>query len=515
MAEKNKRGNLGLTVLLMVAATLLSKLLGLLRDILLASSYGTGAEAVAFESASRMPTLLFDFVLGGVVTAAFIPVYNGILTREGKASAMRYANCYLNLTLLISALLCAVGMAGAELLVAWITPGLEAPVAALAVRLTRILFPQVIFTALAYAFVGILQSMGEFNLPALISLISNAVVVLYYVTLNNRFGIVGLAVATLIGWAMQAAVQAPKAHALGYRYSPVIDLKSAPIRTSAKMALPILVSTWMQPVCSLINTRYASGIDGGRAITDIGYANRLYTILVGLFSFVATNLIFPKISRQTAAGQDGEARRLSAVSVKLLWLVILPISAGIFLLSEPFVRLIYLRGEFTAEDAKMTATALQFFALGMPALAANEVLTKLFFSRKQVRTPMAVALIAIAADLALVALLSPVMGVAGIALATGLSVSLSALCNDLVLRHGGEALFSREDFWDTGRMLLATAVLAGGVFAVSHAMPASSDFLSILFPAVVGVVLYGGVLLLLPTREVRSFLSARKGGDHI
>lgn len=208
------------TAVFMVVAVLASKILGMLRDVLVAGAYGTSGEAVAYETASRLPLLLFDLVIGGVVTASFVPVFNELLVREGKTSAFEYANRYINLLFVLTAGLSLLGCIFSSPLVSFLAPDLAEETHALAVLLNRIMFPMMIFMALAYSLVGLLQSLGEFNLPAMISLASNGIMVLYLVFLNDRFGIVGLAVAMLYGWAVQALMQMPRAHQMGYRWRP-------------------------------------------------------------------------------------------------------------------------------------------------------------------------------------------------------------------------------------------------------------------------------------------------------
>ena len=326
--EKKKNSLLG-TAAVMAVIILLSKIFGLLRDILVADAYGTTAPAVAYETASRLPILLFDLVLGGVVSAAFIPVFSELLVKEGKPAAMRYAASYVNLIFTLSSLLTLLGVLFASPLVTLLAPDLPAETHGLAVSLTRILFPMVICTGLAYAFVGILQSMGEFNIPALISLVSNTIMVAYLVFFGDRFGVTGLAIAMLCGWAAQMIVQIPKLCAFGFRVSLRAGIFSPHIRRSLSLALPILIGTWTQPVCALINTRFASALEDGRAITALGYANRLYTIMVGVFSFVATNLLFPYFSRAAAEGDVRQSRRLMMTSVKTLSFIIAPLAISL------------------------------------------------------------------------------------------------------------------------------------------------------------------------------------------
>ena len=192
------------TAALMGVIILAAKLMGLVRDVMVAGAFGTSVYAVAYETASRLPVTIFDFVLGGVVTSAFIPVYNSIAVKEGKAKASSFAQSYTNLILLLTAVIAVLGVIFALALVSFIAPDLAADTAQLAVRLTRIMFPMVIFVGLAFTFVGFLQSEGEYNIPAVISLVSNLIMV-GWLALSGASGtapltaVTGLSCAMLIG----------------------------------------------------------------------------------------------------------------------------------------------------------------------------------------------------------------------------------------------------------------------------------------------------------------------------
>lgn len=495
------------TALFMVAAVLASKLLGMLRDVLVAGAYGTTGEAVAYETASRLPILVFDLVIGGVVAASFIPVFNEILVREGKSAAFDYANRYINLLVVLTAGLSLGGVIFSSPLVELLAPALAEETHTLAVLLNRMMFPMMLFMALAYALVGLLQSLGEFNIPALMSLASNAIMVAYLLLFNGRFGIIGLAAAMLIGWAVQAVMQMPSAHRLGYRWRPTSLTLTPAIRRSLKMALPILVSTWMQPICNLINTRFASGIADGRAITAIGYANRLYIIIVGVFSFVATNLLFPYLSRATAEGENEEAERLTGLSLKLLGLIILPIAFGAAVLAEPIIGVVFERGAFTAADTALTAEALRCFAVGMPFMAFNEVYTKLLFSRQRPKPAMVTAMAAMAVNFALVSVLADRFGAGGIAAASAAAVAVNAVLNHLWLRRSGTRLLSGGDWADLAKMLLAAVGMSGAVWAVWSGIDAGRP-VGVLLSVGVGAAVYAVLILLLREREAMA--AARK-----
>ena len=235
----------------------------------------------------------------------------------------------------------------------------------------------------------------------------------------------------------------------------------------------------------------------------VSYANRLYIIIVGIFSFVATNLLFPKLSRAEASGDADGARRFAGGSIKILLLIMLPLAVGVFLLAEPVTRAVYMRNEFTAHDAEMTASVLRLFALGIPFMSANEVLTKLFFARQSVKAPMLSSLISILFNIALCSLLVYTIGFDGIGIASSATIALCTVLNFAFLSRRG-ALLDRRDFADLAKLLLCTAVMAAAVLAFDRFTAPDTDILRVLTDGAVGVCVYGASLLVLPTAEVRT-----------
>ncbi len=486
---------------------LAAKGMGLVRDILIAGSYGTTAAAIAYETASKLPVTVFDLVLGGVVTSAFIPVYNSISVKEGKKEALAFAQSYVNFIFVITAVMTLLGGIFAPQLVSFMAPELDEVSRTLAAELTRIMFPMMIFCGMAFSFVGYLQSEGEYNIPALISLISNLIMVGYLLFLNQTFGITGLAVSMLIGWAAQAAVQIPSIRKHGFRFSIRAKLNTEPIRRAAKNTLPILIATWTSPICNLINTRLASGIEGGRAITALGYANRLYVIIVGVFSFVATNLLFPYFSRAAASGDRDESDRLIRTSVKTLTFIIAPISAGLMVLAKPFTSLIYERDTFTAADTLLTSEALRFYAVGMVFCAVNEVLTKAFFAEEKTKIPMISAICSMAFNIAVITLLGEKLGVGGIALVSGIAVLLNMAINGIIAKKTAILRPTAGDAWDIIKSLLSAAVMGSAVWGIHRLTAPMGDLLSLTLSILTGVAVYAILTLILRSEEMKMLKS--------
>lgn len=513
-----KSRSLALSAVLMGVIILLSKIMGLLRDVLIAGAWGTTAYAVAYETASKLPLTMFDFVLGGVVTAAFIPVYSSVLVRKGREEALSFASSYLNLMLLVTGIMTVLGEAFAPWLVSLIAPGLEAEVASLSVTLTRIMFPMVIFVALAFSLVGFLQSEGEYNLPAVISLVSNVIMIVYLIFLREKFGVYGLSAAMLIGWGAQALVQIPKARSLGLRYSFRSPVNTPEIRRATKNALPILLSTWVTPLCTLVNTRLASGIENGRAISALGYANKLYIIMVGLFSFVATNLLFPYFARAAAEGERDEAERLTRSSAKILVFIIAPISVGAAVLSSPLISLVFERNTFTSSDTALTASALSAYACGMIFAAVNEVLSKSFFAAEKNLYPMISSAVSAAVNIAAVTVLSysgvlAEMSASGAAAAVALVSSgvtaVNMTANLIFAVRAGLFTPNRADLRDILVSVVSALIMGGGIklFTLTGV---SGFLLTLIVPTLIGMALYAVCVTLMRSGEMLSLIGAVK-----
>jgi len=303
-----QRDNSTKTISVVMIITLLGKVLGLVRDRMLAVHYGTGMQANAFYTASRIPRVFFDAVFASAIAACFIPVFSQYLTKQGKEKAFRFAGTFLTVMAALTAVLSVAGMGFAGSLVELFADGYDEATAQLAVRLTRIMFPTVLFTGVAFSFVGILQSLDEFNIPALISTVSNLVIIGYYFTFNERFGIYGLAVAFLLGWLLQAVVQLPALNKKGYRYYPSLDWRSEGMKQVFALMLPVMVSTWVQPINLTINSKFGSRLYGGAGVSAIEISTNLYLIIAGVFVLSVTNVIFPKLSRQSAQGEGAAFR---------------------------------------------------------------------------------------------------------------------------------------------------------------------------------------------------------------
>ena len=410
------------TVGIMAVIIFLAKFMGLLRETFVANIYGRGYESDILNTATQIPLLFFDMTLGVAILSTFVPVFNKYLESDGKKRAMEFASAFITVVTFIAIIASLIGIVFSKQIVSVMVPGYEESKVLETAHLLRILFPAIVFTAIAYIAVGVLQSFGEFNIPSLISFVSNLVMILYLVIFKNRFGLEGVIVSMLVAWAMQLIIQLPSLKKKGFYYRFSLNIKDEGIKEAAYLALPVLVSSWVQPLCTVINMAFGSGLGDG-AVSGLNWANKIYIIMVGVFAYAVTNFIFPKLSRLGA--KDGDDDFAETARVSLGWIIfIIAFVASLFIaLSEPIIKVVFESGEFSESDTALTSTALFYYSFGMVGYAVCEVLNKSFYALRDGKTPMYSSVFGIAVNFVAAFVFVSIfkMGVGGLALASAVS----------------------------------------------------------------------------------------------
>jgi len=496
------------TVSFMVIATMLAKVMGMVRDMFFTNYYGTGIEGVAFLSATRIPLLFFDITLGAAILSTFIPVFNRYLEKGDKKGAFDFSNSFINLVVLISVVFCIIGVVFAKDLANFIAPGIPDEAKVLATKLLIVLLPTTIFTSLAFAFVGILQSFDEFNIPAIISLVSNLAVIIYLIFLNKTFGIFGVAVAMLIGWSLQFFVQIPSLIQKGYKYRFVLNLRNEGILDVFKLAIPILISSWLQPICVMINTIFGSYLNGGQAVAGLEFANRLYIIIVGVFTFGITNYIFPSLSKMSGGGNADGFKDVMSKSIKVMLLIIAPIMLGMMLLARPIIDVVYGRGEFGETSIMLTSTALFFYSIGMVSFGINEIINKCFYAMKDGKTPMIASVCGIITTLILAFTFTKLLGlgIGGLALSASISAIVVSVMLIIAMTKKVGAIFDKQMLIYIAKVAIATLIMAIAVITTIGLASNMGKYMQLILPTFAGIVFYLPILWVLKIREIREVI---------
>lgn len=523
---KSAKKNTVITAMLVSLSMLLSKAFGMLRDIVLASLYGTGSvEAIAFSTASRIPLLFFDIALGTAVTAAFIPIYNDILKNETAKKAQNFSNKFITLIFIITGVMSLLGIVFSKELALLIAGGLDSEKLMAASFLTKILFPTMITTGVAYCIVGILQSAGEFLIPAIISLVSNLFLVLYMLIFKNRFGVSGVAVAMLIAWSLQVVVQIPSLFKIKYSFRFSNPFFDPDIKKVCLLAMPIIISAWVQPINTVININLASHLNNGAAITSLDYANKLYIILVGVFTYTVTNLIFPSLSKM-ASSDDNEGYAASVCkSLKYVIFIIIPIMTGFLILSKPVIRVFYERGAFNENSTMLTSKALFFYSMGMIGFAISEIMNKSFYSLKDGKTPMRISIIGIVINILLSIFFVKVVktGLEGLAFSASVSITFAGFTLLIILNKRMKHMIINKSFCISvlksvvSSLVMAVCVIVTYNFALRMQY---GKLLELALPVAVGACIYALMCIILKSEEFKSLFAAlisktKRGGTNI
>ena len=477
MSERLARsaGTIGLAVMT-------SRVLGVVRDQVMAWLFGTGMAQDAFQVATRIPNLVRDLFAEGAMSAAFIPTFTRYLKNDGKEAAWRLGNLVLNALLVVTVVLVVLGIVYAEPMLSLIPdfskPGFVSTEFSgsegstkleLTVKLARIVMPFLTLVAIAVALGGMLNSLRRFFIPALSPAIYNVGVLLSAAAIVPFCGdtpeerIVGIAIGALIGGVGQIVVQIPLLYREGFRYKPILSFTDPGMREILLLMGPGTLGLAAAQVNLVVNTVLALG-EGDGAVSALTFAFRLMYLPIGIFGVSVATAALPDVAGHAASGAMSEIRRTISSSVRMMLMLSVPATIGLMALSSPIVELLFQRGAFTSESTRMTALALLCYAPGLIGYSAVKIASPTFYALNDARTPVVVSIATIALNVVLNVWLVRVLGFQGLALGT----ALAALFNSGLLMY---LLSRRIDGFEGPRILQAfvkilVASLAMGAVAV-------------------------------------------------
>lgn len=496
--------------------TLIAKVLGLLRDIVFANFYGTGFEATAFFTALKIPTQIVDLILSSAIVSTFVPVFNDIMQKDGKEKANLFAGNFINIIAIASTLIAVVGIVFAPTVVKLLAGGFDEQTYILTVDLIRITFPMIIFTAMAFSFVGLLQSYGEFNVPAMISGISNLVVIVFLLLFNNSTGIHGVAICMVVAWLLQLVVQLPFARKFGFKFTRKIDFKDPNIKKVFLLSIPILISTAVLPINNLVSTRIASGLEEN-AVATLEYAYKIYVVISGVFTYAIGNIIFPELSRASSDKNKEEFKSIISKAIQLLVCILIPLTIGIIIYKQDIVSVMYQRGEFDVNSTIQTSDALIYYAIGIIGAGIVEIMNKSFYAKQDTKTPLFVGITVVIINVILSIILgNTFLTFKGLALATSITALINGLILTILANKENKGIISKDLVFFILKVglsaLLMTLVvnLVNGLLINAFDNTMLYNLLRMVIGAVVGFATYFITTLVLGVNEFICYFARRK-----
>jgi len=445
-------------------ATLLSRLLGFVRDMVVARAFGAGPVTDAFFVAFRIPNILRRLLAEGALSTAMIPVFTEYVARHERPELLRMLRAVLGLALVALTVTTALGILGAPYILEAIAPGFmgDPAQAALAVVLTRIMFPYLLLVGLAAMATGVLNSQGRFFAGAIGPAVLNLGMIGAVVLLARHLEppILALAIGVLVGGVGQLLVQVPSLSVCGLLVAPSSELRHPAIARITRLLLPAVFGLAAVQVMVFVNTLLASLLPLG-SISYLYYADRVMEFPLGVFGIALASASLPVMSRHAAAQDHDALAGTLSFALRLALYVSVPATVGLVVLRTPIVRVLFERGRFGPAETSATADALAWYAVGLAGFAGSRIVAQIFYARGEAATAVRWGIVSIVANVVAAVLLMGPLGHAGLAGAAsfGAYVNLVALlvaARRRLGRLGGRALV-RSAY----RTVLASLPLAG------------------------------------------------------
>lgn len=442
-----------------MALFVLSRLMGLAREMIIGAQFGTSADLDAYLAAFRLPDLLFQLAAGGALGSAFIPTFTGYLAREDRDGAWRLASGVANLVLVVMTAIAAVAVVLAPWLVREvIAPGFDPAQQALTARLMRLMLVTPVVFGLSGLVMGALNAHQHFLLPAAAPIFYNLAIIGGALGLAPRLGVTGLAVGVVAGSVLHLLVQVPGLVRFKARYWPVLTLRDPGIREVGRLMAPRVLGLAAVQVNFLINTVLASGLAEG-SLSALNFAWLLMLLPQGVFAQAVATAAFPTFSALAARGETDEMRSTLSATLRAIFFLSVPAAVGLLVLRTPLIQLLFQRGAFETHSTEAVAWALQFYALGLPAHAGVEIVARAFYALHDTRTPVAVSVATMGLNVVLSLTLIKPLAHGGLALANTLATTLELLAMLVLIRRQLDGIEGQRLIRASGRMALAAALM--------------------------------------------------------
>jgi putative peptidoglycan lipid II flippase len=493
-----------------MALFVLSRLLGLARQMIISAFFGTSGDLDAYLAANRITETVFLVVAGGALGSAFIPTFADHLTREDHDGAWELASAVINLAMIVMTVVVVVIALFAPTLVRTvIAPGFDAARQRLTVRLLRLMLVTPVVFSVSGVVMSALNAHQHFLLPALAPSIYNLAIILGAVLLGPRYGVTGMAVGVVVGSGLHLLVQIPQLLRFGGRYVPAFGLDNPSVREVGRLMGPRVLGTAVIQLNLVINNSLATRMGEG-AVSAINFAWMLMLLPQGVFAQAIGTAAFPTFAKQVARGEQEALRRALSSTLRGIIFLSIPATVGMIVVGEPIVQLLFERGAFGSGSTQAVAWALAFFALGLVGHAGLEIVARAFYALHDTFTPVWVAGLAMVLNVVLSLLLPDLFASAdlqpfgGLALANSIAVVLEFLVLLLLIQRrtgGALGLAMRRTV-----MISTVGALAMGLVLVGYrvALPDAGALVHGGGGIVLGMGTYLLTALLLRSEELRT-----------
>jgi putative peptidoglycan lipid II flippase len=457
--RKSTVHSFGRSATIVGAAFIVSRLLGLLREVILARQFGTSGEYDAYVSAFRVPDLLFLVVMSGAFGAAFIQVFGGFITRGDREGASELASAVISFSALFTVVLGAIAFVLAGPIMEYIVaPGLSPELHEIATKTMRILLLSPILLGLGIAAKGILEAQDQFTLPAISPVLYNLAIIVFAIILAPSQGVYGVAIGVVVGAALHFLVQVPGLIKTGLHFVPTFSTQIEGLHEVGRLLLPRVVGLAAFQL-NFIVINYLASQDGEGKVSALNYSWQLMMLPHGVLALSISTVVFPTMARLYDRGDMPAVRATFMRALQPLLFLILPASIGLYEFRVPIVQTVFQSGEFSGLSTNLVADPLALLSIGLAFYGLVEVLTRVFYAMHDTVTPVITGIAIIIINIVMGKILVDHVGYVGLALSLSVSTGIEALALAVVLRRRLGRFPPSFGSW-LGKVAVATAVMA-------------------------------------------------------
>jgi len=457
------------------AATMVSRVFGLVRDMVIAAFFGASWMTDAFWIAFRIPNMLRRLLGEGSLTISFVPVFTEYLEKKSKDEAIELAQNVFTILSMILAVVSVLGILLSPIIVGILAPGFfpDPNKFNLTVFLNRLMFPYIFFIALVALCMGILNSFRHFTAPALSPVMLNIAMIAAAFVLRPYFAepITALAIGVLIGGALQLAMQWPVLLKFGFKLKWRFNLRHPGIRQIGRLMLPAILGAGVTTInVAIVGMILASLLPSG-SVTYLFYADRIMELPLGIFAIAIGTAALPSFSKHVATGQINELKSGIAFSLRLMLFVTIPATVALMALNLPIISVLFQRGAFDARAAQLTGQALFCYALGLWAFSALRVFVSTFYSLQDSKWPLKAAIITLIVNVLAGLILMYPLKHNGIALAGSISAVVNVMVLAFVLRNKIGTYLNRSFFTAIFKIILSALIMLAAIGLINFVIP--------------------------------------------
>ncbi len=520
MAEKNSKSSEGVMKAagILIVMNFLASILGYARQIVISSSFGFGIDSDAYYAAFTIPDLIYNVLVGGGLSSAFIPVFSSYLADNNEDEGFRMASTILNIVALVSGIASLIGLIFAPQLLPFIVNFSKGgqPFFDLTVRLTRIMFFQSFFMCLTGICMGILQSYKDFAPPSIGSVVYNLVIIVVgVVLLKLGMGITGFSIGVVVGAAVHLSIQLIFIKKRKFIYYRIIDLENTGVSKFFHLFWPMLLGISVSQINTVVNKYFGSG-QGKSVLSAMQNAISIQQLPINMFGFSIALSVFPTMVEHFSQGEIGLYKKDFSMAVRNMVFITLPATFGLIAVRVPLVRALYLQGNFTNADVKILSTLLIFYCAGITAYCVRQVLLQGFYSIQITSIPVAINIIVLLLNIVFSFIFVNIMGANGLGLAYSLA-GVSSMCMlAFMLRTKVGRLRGREILVSVSKIFIACVIMYVAIFLTRVLLEGALSFpidkkigqlTELVILIVAGIIVYLIAAVLLKMRELKTALA--------